>query len=664
MSHNSRCKACGKTSDKSICQKCFIPFNSSSDDRVSFAFAMKVPDFSKLKNVEVLDLFRTSIASLNMSDFPRIKKIRAARCLNLNRVNLQKMPNLEVIDFSANKELIQITADKLPNLVAFDVSFCEKLISIPNIKYPALNFLSTRHTKISELPDTPNILFLDISSTNIENIENIQNYDKLEIFIFDRMKFTSFNICQLSNLPNLNVIQSDVENVLNNSSEFQWNPNTKLTQIWLNNSKTVEEFPIDNEKMSVMLPNEDLRGLKFKSPHEAGEWHYAARKVYGPWPLPPCYQRKPRISRSKFAIPSNFDHHRAVISILGSIFGATVADTISLFVERQKPEVINFMLEGTIDSTWSHPRITRRAVELPRGGITDNTAMMLMIMRSLTGRDGKFLETDLAKRIKEYVNEGMTENQLHIIGHSASVTKIVRDPQFSSDPSAAAKKYWMQSGETPSGNDALTRSVVPGCFQFWDDKSVCENSEIVCKTTHFDPRCRFAAVCISLMVARFIQIRSSTKKDEKKCISELFDVDQCINDAISAVKDLTPYMIQEIRKFTDVDDLNRLGLCNFTPLVLQALGCAVWALKSGLQYKDGVEAILRAGGDAATNAAVVGAVLGAKWGLSAIPIDLMWYFWCGAPVEYDTKTFLKLMDIDFQMPTYEEYFTMNFGDLL
>jgi ADP-ribosylglycohydrolase len=63
------------------------------------------------------------------------------------------------------------------------------------------------------------------------------------------------------------------------------------------------------------------------------------------------------------------------------------------------------------------------------------------------------------------------------------------------------------------------------------------------------------------------------------------------------------------------NESNRFGY------TLKALSAGFWALKNASSYRDGVLQVIHEGGDADTNAAVVGAMLGAKYGFSSIPID-------------------------------------------
>nr|WP_297102929.1 ADP-ribosylglycohydrolase family protein [uncultured Prevotella sp.] len=52
---------------------------------------------------------------------------------------------------------------------------------------------------------------------------------------------------------------------------------------------------------------------------------------------------------------------------------------------------------------------------------------------------------------------------------------------------------------------------------------------------------------------------------------------------------------------------------------LRTLGAALWAYWHVTSYKEGILKIVLSGGDADTNAAVAGAILGAKFGINPIP---------------------------------------------
>ena len=52
---------------------------------------------------------------------------------------------------------------------------------------------------------------------------------------------------------------------------------------------------------------------------------------------------------------------------------------------------------------------------------------------------------------------------------------------------------------------------------------------------------------------------------------------------------------------------------------LRTLGAALWAYWHATSYREGTLKIVLSGGDADTNAAVAGAILGAKFGIDQIP---------------------------------------------
>lgn len=69
----------------------------------------------------------------------------------------------------------------------------------------------------------------------------------------------------------------------------------------------------------------------------------------------------------------------------------------------------------------------------------------------------------------------------------------------------------------------------------------------------------------------------------------------------------------------DLDQFT-LGTTGYT---LKALGAGLWALKHAGSYLEGILAVIHEGGDADTNGAVAGALLGAKYGFTKLPMALV-----------------------------------------
>ncbi len=68
----------------------------------------------------------------------------------------------------------------------------------------------------------------------------------------------------------------------------------------------------------------------------------------------------------------------------------------------------------------------------------------------------------------------------------------------------------------------------------------------------------------------------------------------------------------------DLDEGMQPGEKNRLGYTLKTLAAGFWALRHATSFSAGIEAVIHEGGDADTNAAVAGALLGARFGYEAI----------------------------------------------
>jgi ADP-ribosylglycohydrolase len=143
---------------------------------------------------------------------------------------------------------------------------------------------------------------------------------------------------------------------------------------------------------------------------------------------------------------------------------------------------------------------------------------------------------------------------------------------------------------------------------------VKKNAEKVCRITHYDPRCVGSCVAVCIAISLLLQ--------GKRKFQNIFDIVRTETTEYSP--DIAEYLdISVTGSLEDLDldeglnpdESNRFGY------TLKALSAGFWALKNALSYRDGVLQVIHEGGDADTNAAVVGAMLGAKFGFSSIPAN-------------------------------------------
>ena len=114
----------------------------------------------------------------------------------------------------------------------------------------------------------------------------------------------------------------------------------------------------------------------------------------------------------------------------------------------------------------------------------------------------------------------------------------------------------------------------------------------------------------------------------------------------------------EIHEYLYIETLDDLELAVHLLTTWKTWGCTILVLRMNYTYEKGIKEVIRAGGDADTNAAC--AVLGAKWGFGGIPLHLLDYLWYGGILYRDTIPFLKTMGLNFDPLSYDEIQKFNY----
>lgn len=130
------------------------------------------------------------------------------------------------------------------------------------------------------------------------------------------------------------------------------------------------------------------------------------------------------------------------------------------------------------------------------------------------------------------------------------------------------------------------------------------NAENICKLTHYDPRCVGSCVIVSSIIHALVF------EDRILDYEDVIGIAKQYDERIVPFVDLAYY---EGLDSLCLDDEKSMGY------TLRTLGAALWAYWHATSYKEGILKIVLSGGDADTNAAVAGAILGAKFGINQIP---------------------------------------------
>jgi ADP-ribosylglycohydrolase len=177
----------------------------------------------------------------------------------------------------------------------------------------------------------------------------------------------------------------------------------------------------------------------------------------------------------------------------------------------------------------------------------------------------------------------------------------------SSGEARPAERVWQtrcDKGQRPLGNGAAMRIAPLGLAFAGNPDHIARLATEDAAITHWDPACRQTAAAIALLTAALI-------RGER--------------DPIAFARSHAGPMEPEVAEAWDpisLEALARRGLDGGDMgSTLLALKVAVSVLREGSPYSDALPWVLRQGGDTDTNGAIVGALLGARDGLAAIPVD-------------------------------------------
>ena len=155
------------------------------------------------------------------------------------------------------------------------------------------------------------------------------------------------------------------------------------------------------------------------------------------------------------------------------------------------------------------------------------------------------------------------------------------------------------------------RTSVLGLWDFDDPQRIVENTETVCKITHYDPRCVASCVAVSMLVNQLAKGRApdDTLLQEVRATATQYD------GRLDAVFEAS--VAHEDIDALDLDEEEGIGY------TLKPLAAGLWALVHAESLEEGLLRVIQEGGDADSNASVAGALLGARYGIGAIPAHLV-----------------------------------------
>ncbi|OHS93787.1 hypothetical protein TRFO_11597 [Tritrichomonas foetus] len=602
-----------------------------------FAYLETVPDLSLLHDMHVIDLHCANITNIEIDNFPNLERLRFSNS-GIKSCKITNCPNLQVIEASGSK-LENAEFINLPNLRALCLSYTE----LPEVSgdFPSLEVLNLHFCAINnqtfENLNAPNLLALDVSGTYIDNPSQfIFKYSKLErLKIIDYQDrcikpstIIELNLNELSRHSSLRRIFCGFCKVTCDEIAQQTKIDTIVLEYPTWNEGSNQKNLIENQNICVLIINANKYNYNVyeynKYPNfdqqDFPSWVEPTRLLYGPWGIP----KNDRIDQSSRPvnlktplISIKFDHTKTLNYMMGSVFGAALGDTLGCTTEFHNTNYARFALDCPLDITWSQMLQNDMNSIFRRGSPTDDSEQMVLLMRAIGSCDGSQEKAllNFAKNMRIWMQEGIIEHkQEFCFDCGASTRAAVSHPNYLKNPIGAAKEIW---DPDLCGNGSVMRIAPIGCYYFWDDEKVIDNAIKFGQCTHYDVRCVVCTIVISLLIAKSIQKNVGFYTKE-------INVDEIIDLAIQRSGKYAQRYLDVFDQYLRATNFEALDLSGRrTGFVMRATGAAVLCFRRGYDYSTAINEIIRWAGDADSNAAVVGAVIGATVGLNGIPKEIL-----------------------------------------
>jgi len=233
---------------------------------------------------------------------------------------------------------------------------------------------------------------------------------------------------------------------------------------------------------------------------------------------------------------------------------------------------------------------------------------------------------DFAERLAFWIDNGFPElGDSCGMGLGGTVAASVFRDNFFRDPWRAAEHTWLERNKQAAANGAVMRTSVLGIPRFHDLQAVSDQAEAISKVTHVDTRCIASCVGCCAAIAMVLQGQSTATMEDTRALA-----DRALRLAEAK---LDPQYLDEFRRYCTARDVTELRLDEPSKIgyTFKCVGSGFYALTCGKDFRTVINEITQEAGDADTNGACAGAMLGAKVGYSNLPRDwvrgLKWHDW-------------------------------------
>lgn len=270
----------------------------------------------------------------------------------------------------------------------------------------------------------------------------------------------------------------------------------------------------------------------------------------------------------------------------GVLLGLAVGNLLGLVVEGYPAsEIRRYFPDGVSE-------IDRRELQRP---MDDDLAQAVELAESLAH------DSDVLSGFAERLVRWRSENGR---GMGIMTSDVIDHLEQGLGTPGAARRYWEQTGSLETQpNGALMRCAPVALRYALDPQALISHTASTCAVTHYAPGAQWSCIVVNAAIAILLH-------DGTVSVDEL---------ASAASDDGAPSEMIEWMRATPEDISRRIEVVPMIGHTYLAMQVGLWCLDTTDDLESGLIRIVNAGGDTDTNAAVAGAVLGARYGASSIP---------------------------------------------
>ncbi len=301
---------------------------------------------------------------------------------------------------------------------------------------------------------------------------------------------------------------------------------------------------------------------------------------------------------------------------LGALLGLAVGDAVGTTLEFKELEAPGFPALATgplVDLVGGGP------FQLSAGEVTDDTQMATALAEQI-----RISKRDISA---EYLAARYIDWSKVCFDIGIQTRRALAYADGGRDAIASGRLVWEEAtGLKPAGNGSLMRTAPIGVFLAAAPEQRRQLSLTDSAITHFDPRCQLACAVFNAAIAHAVGPGASARGAHRAARAE-------IDPALEALLARSPELAEQARAAAgdlaadldaaEQDDPDLYGaelhLQRTAGFVRVAFRLAFWHLLHAPDFRSAVLDAANRGGDADTNAAITGALVGAVLRVGAIP---------------------------------------------